>query len=82
MLAALAIAVDEHHLARIFHGKIGQKRLVHAAEAFHTGDLLFVVAAARPLQKFAATEIGHALVGRKRRAGRRREGRVARVVSL
>ncbi len=50
VLAALAIAVDEHHLARTFHGKIGQKRLVHAAETFHTRDLLFIVTAARPLQ--------------------------------
>ena len=82
VLAALAIAVDEHHLARAFHGKIGQKRLVHAAEAFHTRDLLFIVAAARPLQKLAATEIGHALVGRTRCAGRRHESDVAGMMGL
>lgn len=81
VIAALAVAVNEHHLSGAFHGKIGQEGLVHAAKAFHTRDLFFIVAAARPLQKLAATEIGRALVGRQAMRGRGREA-LARVVGL
>ena len=54
----------------------------HRLGAGATPPVIAALAVARPLQKLAATEIGRALVGRKRCAGRRREGRIARVVGL